>query len=247
MTNTKERMGHRWSNKEEWAMLFLLLLGAPIKEVAAKHERGEGAIYARLSHIFDCNIDDMPGSQSYRNRRIGMWSKSFSMSNLREFVGPELFSEIIHRYLFEYIVDGITVGLHGHYGIEVIDEKPQPKIGEGIKSAPRSQKHLQQSQAARLKASGYCKISNNKGIVARIDSIHWVATLARKMNLPPSSFTFINGDPKPSWADYYRRHYSKDRITLGEGHPIMKMMEASSDGPSVFITSIVNPKTFKAG
>jgi hypothetical protein len=72
-------------------------------------------------------------------------------------------------------------------------------------------------EATRL---GYCRISNKYRIVARIDDPQWIEKLAKHLHRSVAElYRDDKGNPgalevSPMWADFYRRTFSKDQLTL---------------------------------
>ena len=86
-------------------------------------------------------------------------------------------------------------------------------------------------RAQELSDQGYCRVSNKYRIVARIDREDWIQWIIDKdnMNITVADFYTKDGDLSYSWADYYRRVYSRDKI---ENVPsaIFKLLPSSGDG-----------------
>lgn len=67
------------------------------------------------------------------------------------------------------------------------------------------------SRAAELTAKGYRRVSNKYRRLARIDRHDWLNVLGRYIRRPVADFFDCEtGKLSASWADHYRRCFSKD-------------------------------------
>lgn len=65
--------------------------------------------------------------------------------------------------------------------------------------------------AETLLSRGYRRVSNAHQMVSRIDRPDWVEVMASQMRRAPADFYVKEtGEVSASWADHYRRVYSKD-------------------------------------
>lgn len=89
-------------------------------------------------------------------------------------------------------------------------------------------------------AAGYCRISNKFGLLARLDRADWLEHMAAKMYPfhPDTQRHYVqekraNKHMLMRAADFYRRVYSKDQITL-DHYIARKHFPNSLDGPTEF-------------
>lgn len=70
--------------------------------------------------------------------------------------------------------------------------------------------------AAKLADQGYCRISNKKHIVSRIDNEEWVFLFAKERGLSlHEMFQEVLKNPG-HYEDLYRREYSEDRLEISK-------------------------------
>ena len=68
----------------------------------------------------------------------------------------------------------------------------------------------------RLIAMGYRRTSSKYGMVSRIDRPDWLQVLAAHLRRSTGTLLMTDGNPDPSWCDFYRRVLSRDTLTLGQ-------------------------------
>lgn len=107
--------------------------------------------------------------------------------------------------------------------------------------APAKREPTFAERAAELTAQGYRVVSNRHAQVARIDRPDWVEFLARELHRAPADF-YVPGDPNPSggWCDYYRRVYSRDKLTVEHG--VAALIPNSGHDPVGYVEPEAQPQ-----
>lgn len=90
-------------------------------------------------------------------------------------------------------------------------------------------------RAKALTALGYRRVSWSYRTISRIDRPDWVYWMAAKHHHPPADL-YVPGTNQVSgsWCDYYRRVYSKDKIT-DLPHEVIQHIPSSCHDPVGFV------------
>ena len=232
---SRSRVGHTWRKGEERAMIVGMLLGVPIDTLARRQERDEGGLFARVGKIFDLHVNQIPGSEMFRqkNRKDKSY---FNIRSLEHIVGKETYVNAIGEILLTGLYEDFSLP---EERIEMIVAIPR----QAGKTAAHSE-----AKAGQFKMSGYRKVSNRHRIVSRIDCEDWLETMAETQNT--SVAEMIGPHPHlslPALADHYRRCYSKDKLVVDEH--LIKLMHSSGDSSEYvgYTSSIINRSKYQDG